>query len=208
MAVGIFVADGSHLSLRFAGVDCRSSFFPALLLYKMPTHDDTWPAWVLISATSLLIIAKHHENIRRLLAGTESRVGATRMSEIAIIGAGAWGTALSIVLGAPADSPGSALGARKRSLREHRATARKRKVSSRPEIPICVTPCNDLAEALEGAAIVVSVMPSQHCRLLFEQMRPHLRAGNTDRQRNERFGRKLPVADDRSDRASNQSQRR
>jgi acyl phosphate:glycerol-3-phosphate acyltransferase len=32
----------------------------------------------LISATSLLIIFKHHENIHRLLAGTESRFGAKR----------------------------------------------------------------------------------------------------------------------------------
>ncbi len=31
---------------------------------------------VMLSAASLLIIAKHHENIRRLLSGTESRVGA------------------------------------------------------------------------------------------------------------------------------------
>jgi glycerol-3-phosphate acyltransferase PlsY len=30
----------------------------------------------IITATSLLIIAKHHENILRLLAGTESRMGA------------------------------------------------------------------------------------------------------------------------------------
>jgi glycerol-3-phosphate dehydrogenase (NAD(P)+) len=37
-----------------------------------------------------------------------------------------------------------------------------------------VKPCSDLAEALAGAAIVVSVMPSQHCRRLFERMRPHL----------------------------------
>lgn len=32
----------------------------------------------LIALASLLIIAKHHENIRRLLAGTESRIGAKR----------------------------------------------------------------------------------------------------------------------------------
>jgi glycerol-3-phosphate acyltransferase PlsY len=32
----------------------------------------------MISFASLLIILKHHENIRRLLAGTESRVGAKR----------------------------------------------------------------------------------------------------------------------------------
>jgi glycerol-3-phosphate acyltransferase PlsY len=32
--------------------------------------------FALIAFTSLLIIAKHHENIRRLIAGTESRIGA------------------------------------------------------------------------------------------------------------------------------------
>ena len=31
---------------------------------------------VIMSVASLLIIARHHENIRRLLAGTESRIGA------------------------------------------------------------------------------------------------------------------------------------
>ena len=62
----------------------------------------------------LLVIAKHHGNIRRLLNGTESRFGqggvrcarshrrASRegggMSRIAILGAGAWGTALAISL--------------------------------------------------------------------------------------------------------------
>jgi glycerol-3-phosphate dehydrogenase (NAD(P)+) len=33
---------------------------------------------------------------------------------------------------------------------------------------------NDLTEVIEGAEIIVSAMPSQHCRPLFEQMRAHL----------------------------------
>jgi glycerol-3-phosphate acyltransferase PlsY len=32
----------------------------------------------MMALASLLIIARHHENIRRLLAGTESRIGAKR----------------------------------------------------------------------------------------------------------------------------------
>jgi glycerol-3-phosphate dehydrogenase (NAD(P)+) len=42
-------------------------------------------------------------------------------------------------------------------------------------IPSSVTPRNDLAETLSDAEIVVSVMPSQHCRQLFQKMKPHLR---------------------------------
>jgi glycerol-3-phosphate dehydrogenase (NAD(P)+) len=99
------------------------------------------------------------------------------MSEIAIIGAGAWGTALSIVLGRKG-SHRVRLWAHEKEVCE--AIARNRlneKFLPGQPIPDCVTPCNNLAEALEGAAIVVSVMPSQHCRRLFEQMRPLLGAG-------------------------------
>jgi glycerol-3-phosphate dehydrogenase (NAD(P)+) len=39
-------------------------------------------------------------------------------------------------------------------------------------IPETVVATNDLATALQGAEIVVSVMPSQHCRALFERVRP------------------------------------
>jgi len=39
-------------------------------------------------------------------------------------------------------------------------------------IPEAVTASNDLAAVLDSAEIVVSVMPSQHCRALFERMRP------------------------------------
>lgn len=98
------------------------------------------------------------------------------MSEIAIIGAGAWGTALSILLGRK-ENHRVRLWAHAKDVCE--SIARKRmneKFLSGQPIPAGVTPCNDLAKAIEGAAIVVSVMPSQHCRRLFEQMRPYLAA--------------------------------
>jgi glycerol-3-phosphate dehydrogenase (NAD(P)+) len=98
------------------------------------------------------------------------------MSEIAIIGAGAWGTALSIVLGRK-EGHQVRLWVHEREVCE--AISRKRvneKFLPGQHIPDCVTPCNDLAEAIEGASIVVSVMPSQHCRRLFERMRQHLPA--------------------------------
>ncbi len=97
------------------------------------------------------------------------------MSEIAIIGAGAWGTALAIVLGRK-ETHRVRLWAHEKEVCESIA---QRRVNERflpgQTIPACVTPCNDLAETLAGAASVVSVMPSQHCRGLFERMRPHLR---------------------------------
>jgi glycerol-3-phosphate dehydrogenase (NAD(P)+) len=98
------------------------------------------------------------------------------MSEIAIIGAGAWGTALSIVLGRKESHP-VRLWAHETEVWESISARRvNEKFLPGQQIPACVTPCNDLAEALAGAAIVVSVMPSQHCRRLFERMRPHLTA--------------------------------
>jgi glycerol-3-phosphate dehydrogenase (NAD(P)+) len=98
------------------------------------------------------------------------------MSEIAIIGAGAWGTALSIVLGRK-ETHQVRLWAHEKEVFENIAGQRvNEKFLPGQRIPDCVTPCYVLAEALEGAAIVASVMPSQHCRRLFEQMRSHLRA--------------------------------
>jgi glycerol-3-phosphate dehydrogenase (NAD(P)+) len=97
------------------------------------------------------------------------------MSQIAIIGAGAWGTALSIVLGRK-DVHQIRLWAHEtevcESITRHHVNE---KFLPEQRIPASVTPCNNLEEALEGAAIVVSVMPSQHCRSLFEQMRLHLK---------------------------------
>ena len=98
------------------------------------------------------------------------------MSEIAIIGAGAWGTALSIVA-ARNGNHGVRLWAHEKEVRES-VEARRVNELFLPEqtIPEGVRPTNDLRDALTGAEIVVSVMPSHHCRRLFESMRSHLKA--------------------------------
>ncbi len=97
------------------------------------------------------------------------------MSEVAIIGAGAWGTALSIMLGRTGTHR-VRLWAHEKEVCESIARRRmnERFLPNQP-IPTSVIPCNEIGEALEHATIVVSVMPSQHCRRLFLQMRPHLR---------------------------------
>src|SRR2546427_5397590 len=96
------------------------------------------------------------------------------MSQIAIIGAGAWGTGLSIVTGRKGTLPLRRWGFEN----EVRGAISSRRVNELflpgHSIPGCVLVTGSLDEALHGAEIVVSVMPSQHCRRLFEQMRTHL----------------------------------
>src|SRR5437879_396750 len=98
------------------------------------------------------------------------------MSEIAVIGGGAWGTGLSIVLGRK-ETHRVRLWAHEAEVCES-ITKRRLNELFLPgrSIPETVTASNDLGAALEGAQIVVSVMPSQHCRKLFEHMRPLLGA--------------------------------
>jgi len=96
------------------------------------------------------------------------------MSDIAIIGAGAWGTGIAIVLGRK--------GTHHVRLWAHEADVCQSIMQNRinktflpgRRIPDSVTASNDLAATLDGAQIVVSVMPSQHCRALFERMLPLL----------------------------------
>jgi glycerol-3-phosphate dehydrogenase (NAD(P)+) len=96
------------------------------------------------------------------------------MSRITIIGAGAWGTALSIVLG-------------RNRIHEVRLWAHEKEVLESisfrhlndrflpgQPIPSSVTATGDLGNALLQAQIVVSVMPSQHCRAMFQKMRGQL----------------------------------
>jgi acyl phosphate:glycerol-3-phosphate acyltransferase len=77
IAVGIFfvvVAIFRYVSL---GSIIAVASFP-LLLIPAVRHANALDALALMAATCLLIIAKHHENIRRLLAGQENRIGAKR----------------------------------------------------------------------------------------------------------------------------------
>lgn len=94
------------------------------------------------------------------------------MSEIAIIGAGAWGTALAIVAGRNGNHRVRLWAHEK----EVRASVEERHVNDLflpgQTIPTSVHVTNDLAEALQGAEIVISVMPSNHCRRLFQNMQP------------------------------------
>jgi glycerol-3-phosphate dehydrogenase (NAD(P)+) len=96
------------------------------------------------------------------------------MSEIAVIGAGAWGTSLAIVLGRK--------GTHRVRLWAHEVevveSISRRRINEKflagQSIPEPVVVGSELERIVEGAEILVSVMPSQHCRALFEQMRPLL----------------------------------
>lgn len=97
------------------------------------------------------------------------------MSDIAVIGAGAWGTGLSIVLGRKGTHH-VRLWAYEKEVCESIARDRiNAAFLPGDQIPRTVSSTNSLEEALRGATIVVSVMPSHHCRRLFQSMRPHLR---------------------------------
>ena len=99
------------------------------------------------------------------------------MSEIAVIGAGAWGTAISVVLGRKGTHR-VRLWAYEREVRESIEARRTNELFLPGEpIPEAVTVTNSLREALEGARLVVSVMPSHHTRRLFLEMRPYLHSG-------------------------------
>lgn len=99
------------------------------------------------------------------------------MSDIAIVGGGAWGTGLAIVLGRKGTHH-VRLWAHETDVCE---SISKSHVNERflpgHRIPDTVDASNDLASILRSARIVVSVMPSQHCRQLFERMKPHLQQG-------------------------------
>ncbi len=96
------------------------------------------------------------------------------MSRIAVIGAGAWGTALSIVL-ARGRRHQVRLWAYEREVCDS-IRARRTNDVFLPDIkiPDGVEATNSLASALQDSSFVLAVMPSHHARRLYSAMRPLL----------------------------------
>ena len=92
------------------------------------------------------------------------------MSRIAIIGGGAWGTGLAVVLGRKGSHQVRVWGHEPDvcdSINQNHVNDRFLPGS---RIPDSVSASNDLASVVDGAEIIVSVMPSQHCRELFVRL--------------------------------------
>ncbi len=66
----IVVAVTRYISL---GSMVAAGVFPLLVWWLNPAERTTAPILLLIAASSFLIIIRHRDNIRRLLAGTENR---------------------------------------------------------------------------------------------------------------------------------------
>ena len=77
VAAGIFVAVVLIFRYVSLGSIIAVAFFP-LLVYETHSYGNMRAALACIAIASLLIMAKHSQNIRRLLAGTENRLGAKR----------------------------------------------------------------------------------------------------------------------------------
>lgn len=98
------------------------------------------------------------------------------MKKLSIIGGGSWGTALAIVL-SHQPRPIS-LWVYEPDLAARMCAARENDVFLPGfQLPENVQPTNDLGEALEQADVVLTVLPSEHCRALYRQMLPWLRPG-------------------------------
>lgn len=98
------------------------------------------------------------------------------MKRLAIIGAGSWGTALSVVLAPRFESI---------RLWVYEADLAGRMAETRENdlflpgfpLPANVNVTNVIPDALRDAELVLSVMPSRHVRRLYREMLPHLEPG-------------------------------
>jgi glycerol-3-phosphate dehydrogenase (NAD(P)+) len=93
------------------------------------------------------------------------------VKKIAIIGAGSWGTALSIALSRSRAQHAISIWAHEPEVVESMRARRVNDVFLPDfQLPAGISPTGNLAEALEGADIVLGVMPSTHARQLYSQI--------------------------------------
>lgn len=95
------------------------------------------------------------------------------MKRIAIIGAGSWGTALALVAARAGNDV--RLWAHSAEVADGLQRERENKIYLPGfALPDSISPTNNLDEALTGAEIVLTVVPSHFCRGVYGQMLPHL----------------------------------
>ena len=97
------------------------------------------------------------------------------MKKIAVIGGGSWGTALAIALTRSTQPHRIALWARSADVVEMLSVRRVNQIYlPGVELPAEVEVTGILEKALDGAEIVLGVMPSAHAREMYRAMRPHI----------------------------------
>ena len=87
-----------------------------------------------------------------------------------MVGAGAWGTALAIVVGRRGDHEVRLWALEKDVLQSVARSRTNDLFLPGCPLPPAITVTNDFKEAIAGVEIIVSVMPSHHCRRTFEHM--------------------------------------
>jgi glycerol-3-phosphate dehydrogenase (NAD(P)+) len=100
------------------------------------------------------------------------------LSRIAVVGAGAWGTALATVVARRGDHEVRLWALEKEVIQSINTSHSNDLFLPGCALPACINATHNFKEALSGAEIVVSVMPSHHCRRTFEHMaqwlQPHM----------------------------------
>ncbi|HKW31611.1 MAG TPA: NAD(P)H-dependent glycerol-3-phosphate dehydrogenase [Candidatus Acidoferrum sp.] len=97
------------------------------------------------------------------------------MTRIAILGAGSWGTALSVVLARARRAHEISLWARSTELAEMLQRQRENATYLRGvRLPESIHATHDMAKALAGTQIVIGAMPSVHARKVYKQALPYV----------------------------------
>jgi glycerol-3-phosphate dehydrogenase (NAD(P)+) len=92
------------------------------------------------------------------------------MSHITVIGAGSWGTGLAIVLGRSGNHQVRLWAFEKEVAQVIRSQRVNQIFLPGFPLPEAVSVTTRMEEALQGAEIVLTAVPSQHCRSVYEQM--------------------------------------